>query len=37
MEDYHSHNTRRLNVEQIKEKLMTLELVRDELAAWKNK
>jgi len=35
-EDYHSHNTDRLNVEQIKEKLLSLELVRDELAAWKN-
>lgn len=37
MEDYHSHNTRRLNVEEIKDKLMTLELVRDELAAWRDK
>lgn len=36
-EDYHSHNTERLNVAQIKEKLMTLELVRDELAAWNNR
>jgi len=36
-EDYHSHNTDRLNVEQIKEKLMSLELVRDELIAWKNR
>jgi UDP-glucose 4-epimerase len=33
-EDYHSHNTERLNVEQIKEKLLSLELVRDELAEW---
>jgi UDP-glucose 4-epimerase len=37
MEDYHSHNTQRLNIEQIKEKLLTLEYVRDELAAWKNR
>lgn len=36
-EDYHSHNTDRLNIEQIKEKLMSLELVRDELAAWTNR
>lgn len=33
-EDYHSHNTERLNVGQIKEKLLTLDLVRDELAEW---
>ena len=33
-EDYNSHNTERLNVEQVKEKLLTLQLVRDELAAW---
>ncbi len=33
-EDYNSHNTERLSVEQIKEKLLTLELVRDELAEW---
>ncbi len=31
-EDYNSHNTERLSVEQIKEKLLTLELVRQELA-----
>ncbi len=36
-QDYHSHNTDRLNVQQIKEKLMSLELVRDELAAWNNR
>lgn len=33
-EDYNSHNTQRLNVEQIKAKLLALELVRDELAKW---
>ncbi len=33
-EDYNSHNTERLSVEQIKEKLLTLQLVRDELAEW---
>jgi len=33
-QDYNSHNTERLNVEQIKEKLLTLQLVRDELAEW---
>ena len=33
-QDYHSHNTQRLNVEQVKEKLLTLQLVHDELAEW---
>lgn len=31
-EDYHSHNTQRLNVEQIKEKLLALDYVQRELA-----
>ena len=34
-EDYNSHNTERLNVEQVKEKLLSLQLVRDELTMWK--
>lgn len=34
-EDYNSHNTERLSVDQVKEKLLTLQLVRDELAEWK--
>lgn len=33
-EDYNSHNTERLTVEQIKKKLLSLQLVRDELAEW---
>lgn len=33
-EEYNSHNTHRLNIEQIKEKLLTLEYVRDELESW---
>ncbi|CAK8722830.1 UDP-glucose 4-epimerase [Candidatus Electrothrix laxa] len=33
-EDYNSHNTERLTVDQIKEKLLSLQLVRDELAEW---
>lgn len=33
-QDYNSHNTERLNVDQVKEKLLTLQLVRDELAEW---
>jgi len=31
VEDYNSHNTERLNVEQVKEKLLTLEYVKKEL------
>ena len=33
-QDYHSHNTRRLNVEGMAEMLLKLDLVRDELEAW---
>lgn len=36
-QDYHSHNTERLDVAGVKEKLLSLELVRAELAAWKGK
>jgi len=32
--EYTSENTRRLNVEEVKEKLLSLAYVRDELAAW---
>lgn len=32
--DYHSHNTERLTIPQIKDKLLSLQLVRDELAEW---
>ncbi|WP_321391923.1 nucleoside-diphosphate sugar epimerase/dehydratase [uncultured Desulfuromusa sp.] len=35
-EDYHSHNTEQLNVEQVKEKLMSLEYVRNELSGRVN-
>jgi len=34
-EDYNSHNTERLSVEQVKEKLLSLQLVRNELTMWK--
>lgn len=37
IEPYTSHNTTRLNVEQVKEKLMTLAYVRKELEQWKNR
>ena len=30
-EEYTSHNTERLNVEQVKEKLLTLDFIRDEI------
>jgi len=33
-EEYNSHNTLRLNVEQVKEKLLELEYVRNELKNW---
>jgi UDP-glucose 4-epimerase len=33
-EDYHSHNTRRLDVVGMAELLLKLELVREELASW---
>ena len=33
-EDYNSHNTERLNVEQIKDKLLKLDYVQRELAKW---
>lgn len=36
-EDYHSHNTERLDVEGVKTLLLSLPEVRDELAAWRNK
>lgn len=34
-EEYNSDNTQRLNIEQIKEKLLTLEYVQNELKTWK--
>lgn len=35
-EDYHSHNTEQLSVEQVKEVLLSLPEVREELAIWNN-
>ncbi len=37
LEDYNSHNTIRLNIDEVKEKLLSLEYVREELELWKNK
>jgi len=36
-QDYNSSNTERLDIPKVKEKLLGLELVRDELAAWRRK
>jgi UDP-glucose 4-epimerase len=36
-EDYHSHNTERLDVEGVKSLLLSLSEVQDELAMWKGK
>jgi UDP-glucose 4-epimerase len=35
MKEYNSHNTYRLNVNEIKEKLLSLSYIREELKAWK--
>lgn len=34
--EFNSDNTTRLNVEQVKEKLLSLEYIRNEIAAWEN-
>jgi len=34
-EDYNSHNTKRLNIGEVKEKLLSLSYIREELEAWK--
>lgn len=36
-EEYNSHNTHRLTIEEVKEKLLELDYVREELEAWKAK
>lgn len=35
-DEYNSHNTKRLSIDEIKEKLIELEYVREELKQWKN-
>ncbi len=35
MDEYNSHNTYRLSVEEVKEKLLTLSYIQEELATWK--
>jgi UDP-N-acetylglucosamine 4,6-dehydratase/5-epimerase len=35
VEDYNSHNTKRLNIKQIKDKLLELDYIREELKKWK--
>ena len=36
-DEYNSNNTIQLNIEQIKEKLLSIEYVRNELRGWENK
>lgn len=35
-EEYNSHNTERLTIEQVKQKLLTLEFIQEELKGWGN-
>ena len=35
IEDYNSHNTHRLTIEETKELLLPLDLIKEEIAAWK--
>ena len=35
--EFNSNNTDLLNVEQVKDKLLTLQYIRDEVANWRNK
>lgn len=36
LEDYNSHNTQRLTIEEVKEKLLSLDYIQKELKIWKN-
>src|SRR5699024_6274606 len=36
-EEYNSHNTERLNISQVKDRLLTLQYVQDELKGWNKK
>lgn len=35
--EFNSNNTTRLTIDQVKEKLLTLQYIKDEIAAWENK
>jgi UDP-glucose 4-epimerase len=37
LEDYNSHNTTRLNIKEIKNKLLSLDYIQEELATWEQK
>lgn len=37
LSEFNSSNTQLMNVEQVKEKLLTLSYIRDEIAAWENR
>ncbi|WP_373398919.1 hypothetical protein [Algoriphagus halophilus] len=36
LEDYNSHNTMRLSISEIKEKLLALDYIQEELKNWRN-
>lgn len=35
LEDYNSHNTQQLNIQEVKEKLLSLDYIKEELRLWK--
>ncbi|AIO18614.1 UDP-glucose 4-epimerase [Candidatus Izimaplasma bacterium HR1] len=37
IQDYHSHNTKRLSINEMKEKLLELDIVKEELIGWETK
>ena len=37
LSEFNSNNTALMGVEQVKEKLLTLSYIRDEIAVWENK
>ncbi len=37
LEEYNSNNTELLNVEEVKAKLLTLDYIKEELEAWRNR
>ncbi|MEG0381490.1 MAG: polysaccharide biosynthesis protein, partial [Kurthia sp.] len=37
LKEFNSNNTELLNVEQVKDKLLTIQYIRDEIAAWEKK
>jgi len=37
IEDYNSHNTKRLSIEETKDLLLSLDLIKEEIEAWKGR